>query len=138
LPLFGGIYKRGAGLGAATAFLYSGPAINIMAIVVTAKVLGVELGLARTVGAIVFAVVIGMIMHLLYRKEERERAQVSAHGFEDEEAEKPLGAVVAFFSLMIGILVLPTGRPSTAQPGCVFMSGNGKSLHRWRSCSPHC
>ena len=105
LPLFGGIYKRGAGLGAATAFLYSGPAINIMAIVVTAKVLGVELGLARAVGAIVFALVIGMIMHLLYRKEERERARVSSRGFEADEAEKPLAAVVAFFSLMIGILV---------------------------------
>lgn len=105
LPLFGGIYKRGAGLGAAVAFLYSGPAINIMAIVVTAKVLGAELGLARAVGAIVFALVIGMIMHLLYRKEERERAQASARGFEADEAEKPLGAVVAFFSLMTGILI---------------------------------
>lgn len=81
-------------MAAAVAFLYSGPAINIMAIVVTAKVLGAELGLARAVGAIVFALVIGMIMHLLYRKEERERAQVSARGFEADEAEKPLGAVV--------------------------------------------
>ena len=63
LPLFGGIYKRGAGLGAAIAFLYSGPAINIMAIVVTAKVLGPELGIARAVGAIIFAVVIGACMY---------------------------------------------------------------------------
>ena len=70
LPLFGGIYKRGAGLGAAIAFLYSGPAINIMAIVVTGKVLGAELGIARGVGAIVFAVVIGAIMHLIYRKKK--------------------------------------------------------------------
>lgn len=105
LPLFGGIYKRGAGLGAAVAFLYSGPAINIMAIVVTAKVLGAELGLARAVGAIVFALVIGMIMHLLYRKEEAERAQASTRGFEAEEGEKPIGVVVAFFSLMTGILI---------------------------------
>ena len=66
LPLFGGIYRRGAGLGAAVAFLYSGPAINLMAIVVTAKVLGVELGIARAVGAIVFAIVIGAVMHFLY------------------------------------------------------------------------
>jgi len=106
LPLFGGIYKRGAGLGAAIAFLYSGPAINIMAIVVTAKVLGPELGIARAVGAIVFAVVIGAIMHLIYRKEESSRAQLSAPGFEAGEAERPLGIVVTFFALMIGILVL--------------------------------
>ncbi|MDX2479274.1 MAG: permease, partial [Desulfuromusa sp.] len=88
LPLFGGIYKRGAGLGAAIAFLYSGPAINIMAIVVTAKVLGPELGVARAVGAIIFAVVIGAIMHLIYRKEESARAQTSTGGFGSEEEEK--------------------------------------------------
>ena len=105
LPLFGGIYKRGAGLGAAIAFLYSGPAINIMAIVVTAKVLGPELGFARAVGAIVFAVVIGAIMHLIYRKEESSRALLSAPGFEADEADRPLGFVVTFFALMIGILV---------------------------------
>ena len=105
LPLFGGIYKRGAGLGAAIAFLYSGPAINIMAIVVTAKVLGPELGIARAVGAIVFAVVIGAIMHLIYRKEESARAQLPAGGFEADEPEKPLRIVVSFFALMIGILV---------------------------------
>jgi len=106
LPLFGGIYRRGAGLGAAIAFLYSGPAINIMAIVVTAKVLGAELGIARAVGAIIFAVVIGAIMHLIYRQEEADRAQASsARGFAAEEQEKPLGVTVAFFSVMIGILV---------------------------------
>ena len=105
LPLFGGIYKRGAGLGAAIAFLYSGPAINIMAIVVTAKVLGPELGFARAIGAIVFAIVIGAIMHLIYRKEESARASVAAHGFEAGDTEKPLGAVSVFFALMIGILV---------------------------------
>lgn len=105
LPLFGGIYKRGAGLGAAIAFLYSGPAINIMAIVVTAKVLGPELGIARAVGAIVFAVVIGAIMHLIYRKEELDRANISRRGFEGDEAEQPLHVVVTFFALMIGMLV---------------------------------
>jgi len=105
LPLFGGIYKRGAGLGAALAFLYSGPAINIMAIVVTAKVLGPELGMARAVGAIVFALVIGAIMHLIYREEESSRTQAATPGFEADEAGRPLGIVVAFFALMIGILV---------------------------------
>ena len=105
LPLFGGIYRRGAGLGAAIAFLYSGPAINIMAIVVTGKVLGAELGIARGAGAIVFAVVIGAIMHLLYRREEMMRAEASAQGFTPEEAERQTSGVVLLFSLMIGILV---------------------------------
>ena len=105
LPLFGGIYKRGAGLGAAIAFLYSGPAINIMAVVVTAKVLGAELGFARAVGAILFALVIGAIMHVIYRKEEAERASGSDRGFSAGEQEKPLNITVIFFSLMIGILV---------------------------------
>lgn len=104
LPLFGGIYRRGAGLGAAIAFLYSGPAINVMAIVVTGKVLGAELGMARALGAIVFAVVIGAIMQLIYRKEELTRA-TSARGFEAGEHKRPLATVVAFFGLMIGILV---------------------------------
>ncbi len=66
LPLFAGIYTRGAGIGPATAFLYSGPAINVLAIILTAKVLGYKLGLARALGAIVFAVIIGLIMHLLF------------------------------------------------------------------------
>lgn len=105
LPLFGGIYKRGAGLGAAIAFLYSGPAINIMAVVVTSKVLGAELGFARAVGAIFFALVIGAIMHVIYRKEEAERSSGSDRGFSAGEEEKPLSITVAFFSLMIGILV---------------------------------
>jgi uncharacterized membrane protein YraQ (UPF0718 family) len=105
LPLFGGIYRRGAGLGAAIAFLYSGPAINVMAIVVTAKILGIELGVARAVGAIVFAVVIGGIMHLVYREEESARGGEAARGFEAGEQERSLGVVVAFFAVMIGILV---------------------------------
>ncbi|MFG6158167.1 permease [Halomonas sp. 1390] len=105
LPLFGGIYRRGAGLGPAVAFLYSGPAINVMAIVVTTKVLGLELGLARAIGAIVFAVVIGVIMHLLYRREEQERSRGHARGFGSDDDGRPLGQVAAFFGLMVGILV---------------------------------
>jgi uncharacterized membrane protein YraQ (UPF0718 family) len=115
LPLFGGIYKRGAGLGAAIAFLYSGPAINIMAVVVTAKVLGAELGIARGVGAIVFAIVIGALMHLIYRREELARADASAQGFAADEAEKPLATVVTFFSLMIGILVFANWAAADSQ-----------------------
>jgi uncharacterized membrane protein YraQ (UPF0718 family) len=69
LPLFAGIYRMGAGLGPATAFLYSGPAINVLSIILTARILGFELGLARAIGAIVFSVVIGLLMHFIYRKE---------------------------------------------------------------------
>ncbi len=105
LPLFGGIYRRGAGLGAATAFLYSGPAINVMAILVTAKVLGIELGIARAIGAIVFAVVIGALMHLIYRREESTRAAAATQGFAVEETETKAGTTAVFFSLMVGILV---------------------------------
>ncbi|OOV86714.1 permease [Oceanospirillum linum] len=105
LPLFGGIYKRGAGLGAAIAFLYSGPAINIMAVVVTAKVLGPEIGIARAIGAILFALVIGTIMHLIYRKEESERSQKNIRGFEAAEGDKSIGVIAVFFALMVGILV---------------------------------
>jgi uncharacterized membrane protein YraQ (UPF0718 family) len=105
LPLFGGIYRRGAGLGAAIAFLYSGPAINVMAVVVTAKILGIELGVARAVGAIIFAVVIGGIMHVIYRKEEMVRSGDTPTGFESGEQERSPGVVTAFFALMLGILV---------------------------------
>jgi len=105
LPLFAGIYRMGAGLGPATAFLYSGPAINVMAVVVTAKVLGLELGVARAVGAIVFAVVIGAIMHFLYRKDEAVRSSASKRGFEAEDQDRSPGVVAAFFAVMIGILV---------------------------------
>jgi uncharacterized membrane protein YraQ (UPF0718 family) len=112
LPLFGGIYRRGAGLGAATAFLYSGPAINVMAVVVTAKVLGYELGVARALGAVVFAIVIGAIMHWLYRDEERARAKAPAAGFQDEDGEHGAVTVGSFFALMIGVLVFANWAPA--------------------------
>jgi len=72
LPIFAGIWKRGAGLGPAIAFLYSGPAINILAIVMTARILGLEIGIARAVGAVLFSIVIGLIMYLISRKEEQQ------------------------------------------------------------------
>lgn len=75
LPLFAGIYKMGAGIGPATAFLYAGPAINILAIILTARILGLELGIARAVGAVLFSIVIGLVMHLIFRKEETEKAR---------------------------------------------------------------
>lgn len=104
LPLFAGIYKMGAGLGPASAFLYSGPAINIMAIVLTARVLGVELGVARAVGAIGLSVVIGVCMHLIFRKEEAEKARLSANEPE-VEAARPLWQNVVYIGSMVAILV---------------------------------
>jgi uncharacterized protein len=105
LPLFGGIYRNGAGLGPAAAFLYAGPAINVLAIVLTARVLGFEMGLARGVGAVVFALVIGVLMHLLFRRDEMERAgQAPASQVTDEEG-RPLWQTAVFFGAMVGILV---------------------------------
>src|SRR5512136_726618 len=76
LPLFAGIYRMGAGIGPATAFLYSGPAINVLAIVLSAKVLGWKIGLARAVGAVAFAYIIGLLMAVTFRKEEQARQAV--------------------------------------------------------------
>jgi uncharacterized membrane protein YraQ (UPF0718 family) len=106
IPLFAGIYRMGAGLGPATAFLYSGPAINVMAIILTARVLGPELGLARAVGAIAFSVVIGLLMHLIFRKEEFARAEAQrAASAADAAPPRPLWQTTGFFALMVAILV---------------------------------
>ena len=104
LPLFAGIWRMGAGLGPATAFLYSGPAINVLAIVLTARILGPQLGIARAVGAIVFSVVIGVLMHLIYRKEETAKAEAQMSQPEPE-VKRPLWQNATFFAVMIGILV---------------------------------
>ena len=105
LPLFAGIYKMGAGLGPATAFLYSGPAINVLAIILTARILGMELGIARAVGAIVFSVVIGLLMHWIYRKEEVVKAQAQM-GMPTPEVRRPLWKTSLYFASMIGIMVV--------------------------------
>jgi uncharacterized membrane protein YraQ (UPF0718 family) len=104
LPLFAGIYRMGAGLGPATAFLYSGPAINALAIILTAKVLGAQLGLARAIGAIVFSVVIGLLMAFFFRNEEKEKATLAAQ-LPPSEAARPLWQTTVLFVTMIGILV---------------------------------
>jgi hypothetical protein len=104
LPLFGGIYKRGAGLGPATAFLYSGPAINVLAIILTGRVLGLEMGVARALGAVTFSVVIGALMHLIFHKEEQAKAAAQAT-MPAVEAHRPLWKNETFFALMVGILV---------------------------------
>ena len=104
LPLFAGIYRMGAGLGPACAFLYSGPAINVLAIVLTARILGLELGIARAVGAIVFSVVIGVAMHLIFLKEESEKAN-GQMAMPEPEVSRPLWQNVVYFAAMVGILV---------------------------------
>ena len=104
LPLFAGIYRMGAGLGPASAFLYSGPAINILAIILTARILGLELGIARAVGAISFSVIIGLIMHFIYRKEELEKAN-GQMAMPEPEVARPLWQNAAFFAVMVGVLV---------------------------------
>ena len=105
LPLFAGIYKKGAGIGPATAFLYSGPAINVLAIILTARVLGIEIGIARAVGAIVFSVIIGLLMHLIFLKEERGRNADSEFVSMDEEITRPLWKMALYFFTMIAIIV---------------------------------
>lgn len=107
LPLFAGIWKRGAGLGPAVAFLYSGPAINVLAIILTARILGPELGAGRAVGAILFSIVIGLIMHLMYHKEEEAKAAAAIH-MPEPEAERSLGQNALFFGVMVGLLVSAT------------------------------
>ena len=106
LPLFTGIYKKGAGLGPALAFLYSGPAINILAIILTARVLGWELGVARAVGAVIFAIVIGLIMGYLYRHEEKQRSNSSMADMGEQPEEKRSQLQnLSYFVVLILILV---------------------------------
>jgi hypothetical protein len=111
LPLFAGIYRMGAGLGPASAFLYSGPAINILAIVLTGVVLGPEMGIARGVGAIVFAVLIGLAMHFIFRREEAEKLTAAA-AMPEPAVSRPLWQNALYFAAMVGILVFANwGQP---------------------------
>ncbi len=106
LPLFAGIYKKGAGIGPATAFLYSGPAINVLAIILTARVLGVEIGIARAIGAIVAAVVIGLLMNLIFIKDEKNRiADGEFASAVNEEEVRSLWKTGLYFFTMIVIIV---------------------------------
>ncbi len=106
LPLFAGIYKRGAGIGPATAFLYSGPAINILAIILTARVLGFELGLARAIGAIIFSIVIGLSMHFIFHEDEKEKIKdKSLFAESNAPEERPLWQTAFYFATLVGILI---------------------------------
>ncbi|MFN3873273.1 MAG: permease [Ignavibacterium sp.] len=125
LPLFSSIHKRGAGLGPAIAFLYSGPAINILAIILTARILGLELGIARVIGAVVFSVVIGLIMAFIYRKEEKEK-EATQFAMPDVEEPRPLWQTALHFFILVAILVFVNwGKPADTTEGFwYFMYAN--------------
>jgi uncharacterized protein len=127
LPLFAGIYRMGAGLGPATAFLYSGPAINILAIILTARILGPELGVARALGAIIFSVIIGLLMHFLFRKEEMEKAEMQMT-MPEQEVTRPLWQNAFYFAMMIGILVFANWGKTEETTGLWFAIYSNKWL----------
>ena len=105
LPLFSGIYIAGAGLGPAIAFLYSGPAINILAITYSARLLGWDIGLARVIGAVFFSVIIGLIMAYVFRKEEKKRSDGRFDTLSDAGQGKPWWQEIIFFAILVGILL---------------------------------
>jgi len=110
LPLFGGIYKRGAGIGPAVAFLYSGPAINVLAIVYTARILGFDLGLARAIGAVAFAAGIGLIMAFIYRKEESLKDSAAFDALTVDPEGKKWWQQIVFFAVLVGILIFAASK----------------------------
>ncbi len=118
LPLFAGIYTRGAGIGPATAFLYSGPAINVLAIVLTARILGWQLGLARALGAVLFAMITGLLMALLFRKEDAAREVRNTHLPDEEKKGRTLVQDAMFMCVMVLILVFATfAKPTEGTSG---------------------
>jgi uncharacterized membrane protein YraQ (UPF0718 family) len=113
LPLFSSIHKRGAGLGPAIAFLYSGPAINILAIILTARILGFEMGLARVIGAVAFSVIIGVVMSLIYRKEEAAK-RVEQMNIAPPPEKRPAWQTAFHFFILVLILVFANwGSPAS-------------------------
>ncbi len=125
LPLFAGISRMGAGLGPATAFLYSGPAINVLAIVLTAAVLGLEIGVARAVGAIVFSIVIGLAMHFIFRKEEMDKAN-AAMNVPEPEASRPLWQNALYMAVMVAILVFANWAKPENESGLWYLVYSSK------------
>ncbi|MCK9398544.1 MAG: permease [Bacteroidales bacterium] len=112
LPLFSSIHKRGAGLGPAIAFLYSGPAINILAIILTARILGFEMGLARTIGAVSFSVIIGVIMSLIYHKEENVKRENQLNIPLEPEKRPMWQTSFHFFTLVLILVFANWGSPA--------------------------
>jgi uncharacterized protein len=134
LPLFAGIHKRGAGLGPASAFLYSGPAINILAIILTARILGFEMGMASIIGAVGFSIIIGLIMAFIYRKEEKVKADQQMAMPELPE-KRPIWQTSIHFFILVGILVFANWGAPSSEEGLfyLYINLNGSSL-----LSQHC
>ena len=126
LPLFAGIWKRGAGLGPAVAFLYSGPAVNVLAIILTARILGPELAIARAAGAVLFSLLIGLIMHVMFRHEEAARAAAAVH-LPQDGIPRPLWKNVLFFVPWWAFWFSPhgAGRNPGLGFGIAFIPSNG-------------
>ena len=122
LPLFASIYKRGAGLGPAIAFLYSGPAINVLAIILTARILGWEMGLARAIGAVIFSVIIGLLMHLIFLKEEKARQTNGDFNIGEIKETHSLPQMILYFASMVAFLVFANwGKPLEGDQGVWFL-----------------
>jgi uncharacterized membrane protein YraQ (UPF0718 family) len=118
LPLFSGIYRRGAGLGPASAFLYSGPAINVLAIILTARILGWELGVARVAGSVVFSIVVGLLMHLIFIKEERTRKNTGELLAGEQDSSRSLFQDAMYFAAMIAFLIFANwAKPQAGEQG---------------------
>ena len=118
LPLFAGIYARGAGVGPATAFLYSGPAINVLAISLTAKILGWQLGLARAVGAVIFAVITGLLMAVIFRKDDASRTEGQIYVPDPEATGRTLLQDTLYILTMVLILIFAAfAKPATGSTG---------------------
>ena len=133
LPLFKGIYKKGAGLGPAVSFLYSGPAINVLAIVLSYKVFGWKLGVARMAGAVVFAVVIGLLMQLVFRKEDEARlTDERMFQYNAEDAPRSLGQTALYMLSMIGILVFVNWADSSSGGNGVGGNAAWDFIYRWK------
>jgi uncharacterized membrane protein YraQ (UPF0718 family) len=118
LPLFAGIYTRGAGIGPATAFLYSGPAINVLAIVLTARILGWQLGLARAIGAVLFAVITGLVMAFIFRKDDASRTEGEMYLPDEEGKGRTLIQGALFMLTMVLILIFAAfAKPAAGSTG---------------------
>ena len=120
LPLFAGIYRMGAGLGPASAFLYSGPAINVLAMILTARVLGFEIGAARAIGAVAFALVIGVVMHAVFRHEDAKRIAAQS-ALPESGPARPLAQTALFFTALVGILIFANWAPAAESPFWMFI-----------------
>lgn len=127
LPLFGSIYRRGAGIGPAIAFLYSGPAINVLAVILTARVLGPQLGIARALSAILVCIVIGRIMDYRFRTEQREIPdQANMMRLGETTVPRPLWQTAVFFFVLVAILVFANwARPAAP-------TGYWHAIYQWR------